>query len=71
MALDVVVTLLQGSARQCFDIITIDDNVVEPIEFVEVTLTDANAVTVGTSEVSISIRDNGDCKYHHQTNLQQ
>ena len=60
--LDQVVTLRQEEPRTCFDILTIDDAVVEPIEIITVSLTNANGVAVGVSKVSISIVDNGDCK---------
>ena len=62
VALDEVVTLRQGETETCFDIITIDDDVVEGIEFIVVSLTNANGVTIGMNSVSISITDNGDSK---------
>ena len=55
-ALDMVVTLTE-EARQCFDIVTIDDDVVEASEDVAVSLSDANGVTIGMSGLRISIVD--------------
>jgi hypothetical protein len=58
--LDEMVTLIQSETRQCFDIETIDDDVVEPIEIIRVRLSEAVGVTFGMSEATISITDDGD-----------
>ena len=62
-ALDMIVTLMQGESRQCFDIITNDDDVVEASEDIAVSLTEANGVTIGISGIRISIADDGDRKW--------
>ena len=59
MALDMVVTLTQGETRPCFDIVTINDDVVEASEDVAVSLSDANGVTIGMGGLRISIADDG------------
>ena len=56
------VMLVRGD-EECFDIPTIDDDVVEPSESFMVLLSNANGVTIVDGTVSIRIADNGDCKY--------
>ena len=57
-----MVTLSQTETRRCLDIETLDDDVVEPIEFIRVRLSEADGVTFGISEATISITDDGDSK---------
>ena len=70
-ALDEVVTLMQGEARPCFDIVTIDDVAVEASENIIVSLTEENGVTLGISNIQIAIADNGDCKCFSLILIQQ
>ena len=61
--LNMVVPLVAGTkSDDCFDIMTIDDNAVEPSESFEVFLAEENGVSVAVRRVTISISDNGDRK---------
>ena len=48
--------------RRCFDIQTIDDNVVEPSETVTVVLLNPDRVTILNNQLDLSITDTPDCK---------
>ena len=54
---------MRGEEQKCFDIPTIDDDVVEPSESFMVLLSNANGVNIVGGTVSIPIADNGDRKY--------
>ena len=56
--------LLEPSSeeRQCFDIQTINDTIIESIEAFSVSLTEPVGVTIVKGEETISINDDGDSK---------
>lgn len=69
--LDMTVSLISGlEGGQCFQIITINDTAVEGTETFSVSLTNPVGVTIGTSEVIISIDDDNDSKYEILTFVQ-
>lgn len=54
--------LVQTEERICFDIPTVDDDVVEPSESIVVRLSNPERVTIGNAQVEIFITNDGDCK---------
>ena len=70
VALEEDVMVARGEEPQCFDIPTIDDDVVEPSESFMVLLSNANGVDIVDGSVSIPIADNGDRKYKFCYKLQ-
>ena len=49
--------------RQCYDIVTVQDDVVEPIELITVELTNANGVIIATPVAPVGIIDDNDRKF--------
>ena len=64
VSLSMIVSLEPTSEeRQCFDIQTIDDTIVEGTEVFIVSLTNPVGVNISNREESISIDDDGDSKW--------
>ena len=49
--------------RKCYDIVTVQDDVVEPIELITVELTNANGVIIATPVAQVGIIDDNDRKF--------